>query len=175
MDLLARTRFFVLGAVLALLISMAPFRLMGLTAEMFMLRPGNTHNAATTAHYWDVQDLSTRLNRLGWRIIYATPITMDGDRVYGITVFDEHVIAIDSGLAWDARYAVLAHEGGHTHQPFWVDKAQGDCYAEAVATLVAQDGIREHARYLADNRWTCLGVFLAEWPSIYNTAATLRD
>ena len=164
----------ILGAGLAILLSILPYRIMALSAEMFVVFPGATRVVTTNDHYWDVGDLGVRLNRLGFTVVYGTPLYLDGQRVYGVTSFEEHAIAIDSSLSWDARYDVLTHEAGHTHQPFWVNAEEGDCYAEGVAAVLTGT-LREHARYLHGTKWTCLGVFLAEWPSIYATAATMHN
>lgn len=153
----------------------APWRLMGLGAEMFLLHPGAPHFSATSVHYWDIEALENRLMALGWNIHYARDITVYGQPAYGITAPQEHIIAVDADLSWDARYAILAHEAGHTQQPYWVNATEGDCFAESVATLVAHDGLREHARYLASRKWTCAMLMVAEWQAIYHAAATLRD
>lgn len=166
--------------LLALLLTLyitihAPWRLLGLGTEMFMLHPGGPHFGASTAQYWQTQALETRLMALGWSVRYLPNISVYGQPAYGVTVSGEHAIAVDAELAWDARYAVLAHEAGHTQQPYWVNSVEGDCFAEAVATLLAHDGLREHARYMASRKWTCAAMLVAEWPSIYHAAATLRD
>lgn len=153
----------------------APWRLMAVGAEMFFVQPGSTHLTQTTTHYWEAEALETRLMSLGWSVVYANGIIANGAPAYGVTVMREHAIAVDASLRWDERFAVLAHEAGHTHQPFWVDGIEADCFAESVAVVLAHDGFREHARYLASRRWTCAAVMIAEWQAIYHAAATLKD
>jgi hypothetical protein len=159
----------------AFIVFHAPWRLMALTAETFVLRPGNAHVRVTSDYYWDVEALENRLIGLGWTVQYARDIRLNGVPAYGITDHHSHAIVVESALQWDARYAVLAHEAGHTLQPFWADGIQADCFAEAVAVLLVHDGLREHARYLASQRWVCTTLMLAEWPAIYHAAALLQD
>lgn len=166
--------------LLALLLTLfivlhAPWRLMGLGVEMFALHPGAPHFDMSATHYWDAAQLEDRLMALGWSVRYLPNINVYGQPAYGVTVSNEHAIAVDVALGWDARYAVLAHEAGHTQQPYWVNAIEGDCFAESVAALVAHDGLREHARYLASRRWTCAMVLVAEWRAIYHAASTLTD
>lgn len=164
-----------LGVLLAFLWVALPFRLLVLGAETFLVHPGNAHFSQSDARYWQALELEARLLALGWRVTYARHLTLGGEEAYGVTMPDNHAVVIEERLHWSARAAVLAHEAGHTVQPSWVSHTEGECFAEAVATLVVRDGIRDHARYLATARWTCLGMLLAEFPAIYHAAALLTD
>lgn len=166
--------------LLALLLTLfilahAPWRLMGLAAETFWVAPGAPHFTTDDSRYWQAINLETRLVAMGWGVKYPPVVMFMGQAAYGITAPDEHLIVVDGSLHWSARAAVLAHEAGHTLQPIWVSRTEGDCYAEAVATLVMHDGLRDHARFMANARWTCLGLMLAEFPSMYHAAALLTD
>lgn len=161
---------------LALVIAIsAPWRLIGLGAEIFMVRPNAAYFTQDDSSYWQALELETRLHGLGWDVGYRPNISMGGQPVYGLTNTREHAILVDADLHWTARYRVLAHEAGHTLQPIWVDNVQADCFAEAVAAVVVRQGLREHARFMAGARWTCVGLMLAESSAIYHAAALLED
>lgn len=151
-----------------------PWRLMGLAAESFVLRPAQARISSGDERYWEAQSLETRLARMGWTTSYTHGLMTRGERAYGLTDRAQHSIAIEAGLRWNERYSVLAHEGGHILQPDWVSAVQGEVFAEAVAALVVRDGPREHARYLAAYRWDVLTVLLTEWRQVYHVAAILR-
>ena len=163
------------GILLVVLWSVVPFRLLTLAGETFMVRPGAPHFTYADTGYWPAINLETRLVGMGWTVEYAPHPNVMGIDVYGFTDPDKHHIVVDSTLHWSARAAVLAHEAGHTVEPAWVTRTEGDCFAESVATLVAHDGFRDHARFMAGSRWTCLGVILAESPAIYHAAALLLE
>lgn len=166
---------FVLGVVLVWLWSVMPFRLIALSGEMFLVRPGGPHLVQGSTRYWDAINLEARLEGNGWSVTYAPNLSYHGQRAYGLTIPSEHAVIVDADLSWDGRYAILAHEGGHTLQPIWAGTQEGDCFAEGVATVLLGDGIRDHARFLGGVRWTCLGVFLVEHRAIYRAAAVLND
>lgn len=170
----------VVKRLLALLLTlyivlMAPWRLLVLAAETFAVRPGAPHFTTDDSRFWQAIRLEERLLSMGWSVRYPTQIQFMGQEAYGVTSPGEHVIVVESALHWSARAAVLAHEAGHTVQPIWVSRVEGDCFAESVATLIMHDGYRDHARFLASARWTCLGLMLAEYPAIYRAADLLTD
>ncbi len=111
---------------------------------------------------------------MGYSVGFGPNLELDGAKAYGITDTVNHLILIDRSLSWDARFSVLAHEGGHVLEPGWSSTAQGECFAEMVSTLVAHDGLREHARYLARFKVEAIVMLLTEWPAIYNAAAVLE-
>ena len=163
------------GALLAVLMAVIPFRLIVLAGETFWVKPGAPHFSADDSRFWQAMDLEARLEGMGWHVVYPPAVQFMGQAAYGVTNPDAHIIAIEGPLHWSARAAVLAHEAGHTVQPIWVSRTEGDCFAEAVATLVMHDGYRDHARFMANARWTCLGLMLAEFPAMYHAAALLTD
>lgn len=165
----------VLAALLLVIALAAPWRLIGLGATLFMVRPYSAHFTTDDARYWDALELETRLHGLGWDVGYRPNLQAGGQGAYGLTFPHEHAVYVDSDLHWTARYRVLAHEAGHTLQPIWVQGAEADCFAEAVAALVVRDGLREHARFMAGARWTCVGILIAEAGAIYHAAALLED
>ncbi len=169
-----RAKYLFLGIALMWLWVITPFRLLALSAELPFVRPGITRLATTDGRYWDVLALEGRLMALGYTVGYAPGLRVEGVEALGLTNTGTHTILIDSTIHWDARYAVLAHEGGHVLAPAWVSTGH-ECFAEGVAMLVAHDGVRNHARYLAAAPWTCIGIYLTEFPSLYAAAAILSD
>lgn len=163
----------VLVSLLTLIVFNAPWKLMGMAGEMMLLRPTAMHFTDSDANYWTAQDLGLKLSGLYWEVEYKPNLQIRGHSAYGLTIPRDHTVYVDANLHWSARAAVLAHEAGHVFQPTWVNSVEGDCFAESVAMLVADDKIREHARFLARTRFTCLGVMIAEWPNIYRAAAVL--
>lgn len=168
-----RTR--ILAALLLVIALITPWRLVGLSVEMFTVRPGTPHFTQADDRFWQAIYLEERLHRLGWALTYESDLTVNGQNAFGGTSFDAHTIYVDRDLHWNARAAVLAHEAGHTQQPAWVSPVEADCFAEGVATVLMHDGLRDHARYLASRRWTCLGVYLIESGAIYTAVATLQQ
>lgn len=153
----------------------APWRVMFTVIEAMYLTPGPTRFTTDTTRYWDEMYLEARLVGMGWEVGYQKDLDILGTKVLGLTNPRTHQIWIDADLPWNARYAVLAHEGGHTLQPVWVNNDQAEAFAELVAMLVARDGIREHARYLATHKTDTFLIALIEWPAIYHAAAALED
>lgn len=164
-----------LGILLAFLWVATPFRLIGLGGEALMMRPGLTHFTNDDSRYWQTLELEARIETLGWNVTYTPHLALDGVEVYGVTDPNTHGIYIDGTLHWSARAAVLAHEMAHTTQPPWLSGREADCYAEAVSAILVGDSLREHARYMASARWSCLGVLIGEFPAIYHAAAFLKD
>lgn len=162
---------FILAVLTVLILAHAPWKLIALGVEVFNVTPGLTRISRDDAHYWQALNLEERLIASGWSVKYA-PI--EGD-VFGETFPDRRAIVIEDRLHWNARYAVLAHEAGHTLQPAWATRNQGEVFAECVAALLAQDGLREHARYLAKYRGDFLLTVFVEWPAMYRAAALLED
>lgn len=160
-----------------------PWRIAALTVEVLSMKPGHTRVSDGDDQYWDALDLEAKLIHLGWAVSYEKDLKVyprgpfgPAVEVYGVTDEEERTIKVDEKLHWNARYAVLAHEAGHTFEPSWADRAQGEAFAEGVAMLVARDGIREHARYIAGNaRWEFLFMALSESTAMYNAAALLED
>lgn len=153
----------------------APWRVMALVVEAEFMKPGPVRFTQTTDHYWDCAYLERRLSNIGYSVAYRPNLRALGGPVYGYTNSHTHEIVVDANLSWDARYAVLAHEAGHVLQPWWLDGGQPEVFAEMVSTIMSRDGIREHARYLADQKLDVLVVALAEWPAAYHAAAALED
>lgn len=165
----------VLALLLAYIVDRTPWTLLALTAEAMVLRPNLTRVVKGNDQYWQVGQLQGRLKSLGWSVSYKPHLSYNGVEVYGLTDTDERTIIIDGDLEWNTRYAVLAHEGGHTLQPGWHNYEMEECFAEAVATLVAGGGIREHARYLAAHKASLLMLLLFDSARVYHAAAVLQD
>lgn len=162
-----------LVSLLSVLLVIAPWRLLNLAAHTLVGRPGTIHTTQKVDRYWDVVELQTRLELLGWDVSYHRDLRVYGQPAYGVTDPSSHRIVIDEALYWNDRLAVLAHEAGHTVQPALT--AQGfECWAESVAYLVAQDGVTEHARYLSPYKYTCVALMVTHWPELY-AAKTLID
>lgn len=164
---------FVLGVLLTFLWVVTPFRLLALSTTMFFVHPSPPHFSADDNGYWQALELERRLMGMGWQVQY--PAQVMGGMAYGATDPDRHLVLVEESLHWSARAAVLAHEAGHTVEPTWVGRVEGDCFAESVATLITDAGYWDHARFMASARWTCLGVILTEFPAIYHAAALLQD
>lgn len=164
-----------LTLLLAFIVVSAPWRLMALSTQLFVVHPGLVRVATTDVHYWDALALEARLEGMGWSVTYAPSLVFNGTPAYGLTNPMLHAITVDSALHWDARYAVLAHEAGHTLEPTWVSRTEGDCFAEGVAALVVGDPLREHARYMSPTPWQCSMFFVVEWPRVYRAAAVFVD
>lgn len=157
--------------LLAFVLEHAPFRLAALVIETCYMPPSLVRMSHETDRYWDTLNLQLTLERMGWNVTYESNL-MDG-AAYGVTFFEPRAIQIETKLMWNDRLAVLAHEGGHTLQPRRLTSEQGEVFAEAVAALVAHDGLREHARYLAQHRASLLTA-VVYWQEIYRAADMLR-
>lgn len=92
-----------------------------------------------------------------------------------MTNLHTHTVKVSEALHWNARFAVLAHEGGHIMARGYLNRAQHEAFAESVAALVARDGLREHARYLAEYRIDAILTMLVHWRAIYRAAGVLED
>lgn len=168
-----------LTILLTLIVWGAPWRLMWLATEIAWLPPGQVAAMPTgNSDYWKCQSLELRLRSLGWQVLYETDLnimTMRGpEKVYGLTDPSEHTIRIEKALSWDARFRVLAHEGGHTLQPWWLNYSQGDSFAESVSALVTGHS-REQARWLSSDKVSTIYTLMTEWPRIYTAAAVLEN
>lgn len=159
-----------LAFLAAFILFNAPWRLATLYVDVLLMPSGFTRISNTDSRYWEVQDLQLRLERSGWTVIYKDGLSANSG-LLGMTTSDERTIYIDSSMHWDARYAVLAHEAGHTMQPFRLTSNQGEAFAESVAMLISHDGYREHARYLSALKTDFLVEAVADWRAIYRTAA----
>jgi hypothetical protein len=164
----------VLAFLALMILAHAPWRLLAVAAEAEVMSPGLTRMPQTSTHYWDELALEARLVDLSWEVGYQPHLNVDGIAVYGVTIPSHHAIFIEEGLSWDARYAVLAHEGGHTLQPGWLSERQDEVFAEMVAAVVS-GGVREHARYLSSSKVDVIVVLVTEWPAIYSAAAVLEN
>lgn len=148
-----------------------PIRLATLAAEVSVMNPGRARMSSGDARYWDALALEARLEALGWSVEYGDA----GDSLLGVTYPHRHHIVVDERLHWDARFAVLAHEAGHTMEPAWLDHDQGEVFAECVAALLDGYHLREHARWLAGQKAEVVTLILLEWPSMYHAAAVMED
>lgn len=155
-----------LAVLLTLIVEHAPWRLMALCAEVPFLSVTEVRFSDRQDRYWDAQNLEQQLHTQGWTVHYA-PLHSDAS---GFTDFERRDIWIDDRLAWNARLAVLAHEAGHTQQPNWATHNQGEVFAEIVSALIAHDGLREHARYLARMRGDAYLLAVTEWRALYRAA-----
>ena len=155
-------------ALLLGILNHAPWRLMALAVETFVVDEGYVRISQADDHYWRCLDLAARLERLGWTVTYE-PLSAS---YFGVTDPHDHTIRINETLHWNARLATLAHEAGHVFQPARLTQNQSEMYAESVAALVAHDGLREHARYLATLKGD-LVTMIMYWPDIYNVAGML--
>ena len=149
-----------------LILEHAPWRLAALLCEVPFVSVTETRFSDHTDRYWDAQNLQQQLERQGWTIHYGP---LQGG-ISGLTYSEDRTIWVDDRLAWNGRLAVLAHESGHTQHPSWVTHNQGEAYAEMVAALLAHDGLREHARFLARMRADTFLLAITEWRSLYRTA-----
>lgn len=169
-----RARTLVVSILLAWLWALTPVRLLLLSADSFLHHPGMTRVETGNDAYWKVLDLSMRMGALGWDVGFEHPLDLNGLIIYGVTDPTRHTIRVDSALSWDARYAVLAHEAGHTLAPPGLSYPEHECFAEAVAYVYVGDRATEHGRYLSSSRWTCLGLYLSDSSSIYAAVALLK-
>lgn len=163
-----------LALLTALVLEHAPVRLMVVSAQALVTPAGyNRLDTHGVNQLGQVKDLELRLMRFGWRIEYVAGL-IDAQGVYGLTHAQGRLIQVDKSLNWNARFAVLAHEGGHTLQPsFMLSPGQSEIFAESVALLVEGGGHRRHARYLAMWRADLLTT-VVYWREIYAAAALLR-
>jgi hypothetical protein len=164
-----------LTILLTLCVVFLPWRLIATGAELAAVTIGHTQWTTADDDYWRALGLQLRIESLGYSVTYAEDLQYGGQKAYGLTIPSMHQVFIDSSLHWNARYAVLAHEGGHILQPVWVDGEQGEVFAESVAILVTGGPLREHARYLAIRPFTFLTLSLMEWRAMYHAAAVLSD
>lgn len=164
-----------LAVLLTLILAFAPWRLVALAGETMMMRPSISHFTSRDDLYYEALALEARLLALGYSVKYQTGLNFMGQEAWGLTVPTEHQIYVEERLHWNARYAVLAHEAGHVLQPDWVDREEGDAFAEIVAALVTHDGLREHARFLARSKGAFLITAIAGWQEAYHAADLLTD
>lgn len=167
----------VLALLLAYIMASTPWRLLALLGETMVVRPGLTHIAKGSDQYWDVRSLELRLVGLGWQVVYTPHLTNGRQEVYGVTDLLSHTIQVDAALEWNARYMVLAHEGGHALMSIdeWASDADAEAFAEAVSVLVYHDGLREHARYMANHKMALLNAIVMKTGRIYRAAAMLQE
>jgi hypothetical protein len=173
---------YVVAALLAAYLLFIPWKLVALLAETLVVHPGLTRTVQTNDRYWDTLVLQERIEELGYPITYTKGLTIQANLfqmvpVYGVTRKDDGKVSIEveSELSWDARYAILAHEGGHIFQSELYSHEEGEAFAEAVAMLVSQDGIREHARYLSNKKFALLSVIVLDSARVYRAAAVLSE
>lgn len=164
-----------LALLIAFAVQQAPWRLGVLFVEVMLATPGQQRLTQEDDKYWDVQNLESRLAAFGWDISYVPNLTANGRPAYGVTRAGDRTMGIEENLHWNDRLVTLAHEGGHTFQPASLTRNQGEAFAESVATLVAHDGYREHARYLSALRADFIIVSIVEWRAIYRAAGMLKD
>ena len=167
----------VLALLLAFIIEHTPWTLLALLSESMVLRPGLTKVVKGTDHYWECRALDLRLTGLGWTVSYVSHLRNGLEEVYGLTNLANHTIQVDADLEWNARYAILAHEGGHALMSVyeWGDEGDAEAFAEAIGALVAGDGIREHARYLSTRKLNLLNITVLKADRIYRAAAMLQE
>jgi hypothetical protein len=175
-------RKYILASILAVVLCFVPWRLGALLAETFVVHPGLTRVVQTNSRYWDVAILQERIEELGYPVKYTKGLTVQINMfqmmpVYGVTRKDDGKVSIEveADLSWDARYAILAHEGGHIFQSEIYSGPEGEAFAEAVAMLVSHDGIREHARYLSNKKWALFTIVALDSARIYRAAAVLQE
>ena len=167
----------VLALLLAFIVEHAPWRLMALFAETFVTRPGLTRVVQTNNRYWDALALQERIEELSYTVEFTKDLTYQGVPVYGLTMSSRHSVQVEAALSWDARYAVLAHEGGHMalgQSPMYTSE-EHEAFAECVALLISHDGIREHARYLSTHKLALFTVIALDSARIYRAAAILQE
>lgn len=170
-----RIKSYLLAAILAVCVWVAPWRLMSLGADVLVLRPGPVElRTDQDDQYWDCKRLEARLDWLHYDVTYQRDLNYMGSKVFGLTDTNAHHIYIEEDLHWNDRFAVLAHEAGHTLQPGYLDRQEGDVFAESVSYLVAGDR-RNSARWLSSAKPQFIFVALAEWRAIYHAAAVLQD
>lgn len=167
----------VLALLAAFILAHAPWRLAALAVEVVSMHPSPNRTARLgNNNYWTAMELEAKAIHLGYEVKYTKDLRYLGRPMWGTTDTDEHVIEINTELSWNGRANVLAHELAHVLQPGWLqDEAQADAFAETVATLVAHDGLREHARYLSRDKGAFVLVALTEWQRIYHAVTFLED
>lgn len=172
----------VIALLLALYIALyTPWKLCALMTETFFVSPGLTRTVQTQAHYWEVALLQERIAELGYPVTFtkdlSVPTMFGAMPVYGLTMKGDGKVSIqvEAGLSWDARYAVLAHEGAHIFQSERYTESEGEAFAEAVATLMSHDGLREHARYLAGKKLALFTILMLDSAKVYRAAAVLTE
>jgi hypothetical protein len=149
-----------------------PYRLILLTGYVLTQPATLVQMPNTNGRYWDAQDLTHRLHRLGWTVEYKSPDTLQG--AYGITYLETREIFVDESLSWDARYWVLAHEAGHTLQPGWANHGHGEAWAETVSALITKEGFAQHAKYIARVKGEYLLMVLTEYKQLYRAVAVME-
>ncbi len=162
----------ILVLLLAFIVEHAPWRLATLLAESLILTPSRARMVDGVDQYWHVLDLTDRLARLGYEVQYVPDLAKEHE-AWGITNPQLRIIVIDDSLSWNARMAVLAHEAGHTQMIGRFTEGQSEVLAESVSALISHNGLREHARYLAQLR-ADMWVAVVYWPDIYRAAELLR-
>lgn len=164
----------VLVILIVMLALVFPWRLAMMAAEALWMEPTMIQQRADHDHYWDVQTLEARLKlRYAFEVKYV-PGLLEDEHVYGMTMYwPERVITIDAGLSWSERWRVLTHEAGHVLQPMRLSNQGHEVWAESVSMLLAHDGIREHARYLAELKADVPLTLLVYWQEIYRAADQL--
>lgn len=167
-----RTLLVLLAVLATLVVEHAPWRLMALLAEVPFVDKTAVRLPDQNTRYWDVQDLEQQLREQGWTVEYTSELD-EGTK--GETDSRARSIRLSDKLPWDARLAVLAHEAGHTQQPVWATHNQSEAYAELAAALIAHDGLREHARYLARMRGDVFLLAVMEWRALYRTAESMES
>lgn len=167
----------VMGTLVVLGLSAGPWKLAVLGVEALAMTPSVVQQRADHDHYWDVQTLEVRLQvRFGYEVAYV-PGLLDESHVYGRTMWwPKRLIEIDESLSWSERWRVLTHEAGHVLQPQRLSTQEKEVFAESVSALLAKDGLREHARYMAEVKAAIPLTLLIYWPEIYQAAEVLaRD
>lgn len=152
-----------------------PWRLATLGVATLVVSPGLTQFSTAHDHYWDVQNFEYKLGAFGWEIVYTKDLRFQGSPAYGVTSPAERKIYIEESLSWDGRWTVLGHEAGHVFQPAWVDRDQGEVFAQGVSLLLTHSSVRELARHIAGHKLTALEVLIAEHSAIQHAADVLRD
>ena len=163
----------VLALLLSFIITYTPWRLVALTYYVMTTPATMVQVPSDHDRYWDAIYLAHRLEQFGWTVTYVPVKDTHGFDAYGLTFFQNRAVVVEEALSWTARYAVLAHEGGHTMQPASLTGQQKEVFAEIVAALVTRTHLREHARYLARTRGDYLLVVITEWQRLYRVATIL--
>lgn len=168
--------------LLAFIAEHTPWRLMALMSETFFTHPGLTRVVQANDRYWDVAVLKERIEYLGYPVTYVkelkAPVNpFEEVPVLGVTRKGEGTVSImvEANLSWNARRAVLAHEGGHIFQSELYSYEESEAFAEAVASLMLHDGLREHARYLSNKKFALFTLILLDSTRIYRAAAVLEE
>jgi hypothetical protein len=174
-------RLAVLGVLLGFLLVAAPWRLLKLGFLVVVL-PTHTqvHMPGGNDDYWRVMELEANLLARGWPVKYV-PMpprwygkTCNGPELFGPCMGEtDRVLLINESLSWNDRLETLAHEAGHTFEPYGVNfnKGQQEMFAEAVAVLVT-GRYRESAHYLAAYRADVLTLLILQG-DIYHAVGEL--